>query len=723
MTTKNFVRLLIALGMPLISVCWGFADEPRSPGSVFYVAPWGNDGWSGHHPEANAAKTDGPLATLQRARAELRKLAPGQARKVVIRGGSYFLSETFRLGKEDSGTPERPVVWQATSGEEVRLIGGRMLPAEAFRHVADPGVLARLDPAARGKVLQADLAALKIPLPEAFPTKFHGASPAPDLFFNGQRMTLARWPNEGWATIAKIIDHGSRPSASRDWLAHSPGWDAGNRPGIFEHSGDRPARWNVAAGVWLHGYWCYDWYDEVIRVKAVDPAKHRITLASPHAYGLYQGNVMPRRFQAINLLEELDQPGEYYIDRSTGTFYFWPPAKLSGARTVLATLSAPVVALKDASHVVLRGFIVEDSQGDGMAIDGGIANRIEACVVQNVRQMGIRVNSGRRHRVEACDIHDTGTGGLLLAGGDRKTLTPAGHEALNNHIWRFSQHQLTGAFGIHFKGVGNRAAHNLIHDVPHQAVCISGNDHVFECNVIHDVCTQSDDCGALYKGRNPSCRGNMIRYNFWHHIGNPKGAGTLGLYFDDGDGGDTVFGNVFFRCGEPGTSAAVYSHGGHDILAENNVFIDCHRAFGSTPWTDQRWRRALDGGENCHWDVLLRKDVDITKPPYTTHYPSLVGFLDYQPGKQPRISRGVRNLIVRCADVRAGNWQVKPEENWVVDHDPGFVDAAHGDFQLKPSAEVFTRLPGFKPIPFEKMGLYADELRPKPPAEIWRATR
>ncbi len=58
-----------------------------------------------------------------------------------------------------------------------------------------------------------------------------------------------------------------------------------------------------------------------------------------------------------------------------------------------------------------------------------------------------------------------------------------------------------------------------------------------------------------------------------------------------------------------------------------------------------------------------------------------------------------------------------------MDHDPGFVDMAHGNFQLKPDAEVFSRLPGFKPIPFQKIGLYADELRPPLPTETWRAGR
>ncbi len=81
----------------------------------------------------------------------------------------------------------------------------------------------------------------------------------------------------------------------------------------------------------------------------------------------------------------------------------------------------------------------------------------------------------------------------MLEGGDRKTLAPAGHEAVNNHIWRFSQHQLSYASGITLGGVGNRAAHNLLHDAPHMAVGIGGNDHVFEYNVVHDVCNASDD--------------------------------------------------------------------------------------------------------------------------------------------------------------------------------------------------------------------------------------
>jgi hypothetical protein len=298
-----------------------------------------------------------------------------------------------------------------------------------------------------------------------------------------------------------------------------------------------------------------------------------------------QGNPSPRRYYALNLIEELDSPGEYFIDAKTGLLYFWPPAPLASARVVLSTLKGPVVAIHDAHDVVFRGFTVEASLADGIDVVAGRDVCVQACEIRNTAELGVSVSGGRKNRVEDCDIHDTGTGGIVLSGGDRRTLTPADHEAVNNHIWRFSALKQTYSLAIVLQGVGNRAAHNLIHDVPHEAIGIVGNDHVFEYNVIHHVCTETDDSGALHKGRNPSCRGNTYRYNFWYDIGRPMGHGTAAVYFDDGDGGDTVFGNVFLRCGDPGRGSfgTIFSHGGHDNRAENNIFIACKRAIGSTP--------------------------------------------------------------------------------------------------------------------------------------------
>ncbi|MHB8972148.1 MAG: right-handed parallel beta-helix repeat-containing protein [Pirellulaceae bacterium] len=664
-----------------------------------YVSTTGND--------ANSGTEAQPFATLERARDAMRQLKQARPLQepltVFARGGTYRISTSLVLAAQDSGTADTPVTWQAAAGEEVRFCGGPVLSTDTFSPVTDAQVLSRLEPAARGKVLQTDLHEIGTQALGSFPARFRGAPAVPELFFNDQRMTLARWPNEGWATVTKIVDSGT----SSDPPTSEP-----PRPGTFEYSGDRPARWSLAPGAWLLGYWCYDWYEEAIQVQSVDRDKRQITLAHPAVYGVKQGNPSPRRYRALNVLEELDQPGEYYIDRAAEQLYLWPPSTMAGARIVLSTLNAPLVSLEDASHVTLRGFIVEAGLGDGLAMTGGRGNRVEACQIRNTRQVGIRVSGGIGQRIEGCDIHDTGTGGLVLEGGDRKTLAPAGHEAINNHIWRFSQHQLSYASGITLSGVGNRAAHNLLHDAPHMAVGISGNDHVFEYNVVRDVCNASDDSGALYKGRNPSARGNLIRYNFWQDIGSPMGHGTAAIYFDDGDGGDTVFGNIFLRCGHPGQGSfgTVFSHGGHDNTAENNIFMDCKRALGSAPWNDNRWKEALDGGQGCNWQQLLLKDVDITRPPYTTHYPALVGFMEPQPG-QPRVNHAKNNVLIRCEQAQSGNWEFQANEMWITDQDPGFVNAAQGDYRLRPDAEVFQHLPDFQRIPVEEIGIYASPLR------------
>src|ERR1035441_4670874 len=276
---------LLACGLAI-----ALAGLPAKAESAFYVATNGSD--------ANPGTSGRVFRTFERARKAVWGAEQTKARKVIVRGGIYEFSATFALGPQDSGSPKQSVIWEAAKGESVRLEGGRKLPASAWQPVEDSPTLQRLDEVARRKVLKADLKALGISTPP-FPTTYHGAPPGPELFCGDQRMKLACWPNQGWATIARILEPGSRP---RDG-------DQAGRAGSFEYSSDRPSKWQVSDGVWLQGYWCYDWYDEVIRVAAVDPAKHQIALAAPHVYSLMQGNPSPRRYRALNVLEELDQIG------------------------------------------------------------------------------------------------------------------------------------------------------------------------------------------------------------------------------------------------------------------------------------------------------------------------------------------------------------------------------------------------------------------------------
>ena len=667
----------------------------------FHVDPLGDDAGPG-----SAAK---PFATLERARDAVRAAkAQGPltgGAEVVLHAGRYTPRAKFAFSAEDSGLAGAPVVYTAAPGAEVSINGVRVLPAAAFKTLDDAALRAQLEPAAQSQVLCADLNALGVPKTPPPKDSFRMPFPVQELFFNGQRMTLACWPNEGWATIKTIIDPGTMRnngsvSDSADPNKPRP---KENRGGVFTYEGDRPSRWHPEQGLWLHGFWCFDWYEDVIRVAAIDPVKHEITLKVAHTYGVRAGNPSPRRWRAVNVFEELDRPGEYYIDQAANRLYFWPPGPLAGARITLATREEPLLALAGVDHLVLRGLTFEETQGDALHVHDCRQVSIEGCCLRNIRKQAIHMDGGESNRIFACDIHDTGTGGIYLGGGDRKTLKPAGHVVENTHIWNFSVHQLTYASALQLAGVGNSARHNLIHDAPHQAISVSGNDQVFEYNVVHDVCVSADDAAAFYKGRNPSCRGNMLRYNYWYAIGSPRGHGNAAIYFDDGDGGDTVFGNIFYRCGDPGKGAfgTVFSHGGHGNLAENNIFIECKRALGSSPWNDKRWKDFIAAPL---WQTRLLKEVDITQAPYTTRYPELVGFMNPQPGAvRDNIAR--RNLLVRCGDVKSGRWDTNGV-NFVTHDDPGFVNDATHDFRLKPDAVAFTRIPGFKPLPFEKMGLY-----------------
>jgi len=129
------------------------ADAKPAP-VVLHVAPQGNDAWSG--------QSDRPLATLPGARDWVRRLKkagplPAGGVRVELHAGRYELAEPLELTAADSGTPAAPIVYQGPKGQPAVICGGRRV--KDFRPVTDPAVLARLEPAACGKVLQADLRA------------------------------------------------------------------------------------------------------------------------------------------------------------------------------------------------------------------------------------------------------------------------------------------------------------------------------------------------------------------------------------------------------------------------------------------------------------------------------------------------------------------------------------------------------------------------------------
>ncbi len=654
-----------------------------SSGVTLFVAGdnWGNDAWSGSFAEPNAEKNDGPLKTLEGARNKIRSLnkagkMPKGGVTVELRGGTYELKETFTLNKEDSdsGSEDAPIVYRARNCEKVRVVGGKEV--KGFQPVTDRKILALLTPESRKNVLQANLWKQKI---IDFGNITHDQGGL-ELFFQGKPMMLARWPNERFVHIADVPK---------------------NEQGKFIYEGDRPKRWMKEVEereVWVHGYWFYDWSEERHKVKSIDPRQRIISLekkvSSEHPYHRY-GYRKGQWYYAFNILAELDNPGEWYLDRNTGILYFWPPGPIVEGHPTVSVVDT-LIKMKNVSHVSFKGITFEMARGDGINITGGTHNSIVGCTLRNLGTWGVRIRGGMHNSVIDCDVYEVGKGGIELVGGNRLKLQPAGHYAENNHIHHYGRWRPMLLPAIWMEGVGHRARHNLIHNAPHMAIYFMGNEHLIEFNEIHSVCYQSNDAGAIYAGGNDwTMRGTVIRHNYLHHISGFQRKGCRGVYIDDMICGTTIYGNVFYQV----MNWAVFIGGGRDCIVENNIFVDC-------PWALHIDARGI-GWDKETIGAMTKKlqKMPYQKSPWTEHYPKLVNILEDKP-VEPKGNIFARNIFHQCVvwgqEVTAIARDYVTFEDNLTNQDPHFVRCPPKSFQLRNDSPAYTL--GFKPIPIEKIG-------------------
>ena len=683
-----------------------------------------------------------PFASLEAARDNVRALKkekPDEPYAVVLRDGTYCLAAQFDLTAEDSGTETNPVVYRAENVGKAKLYGGIVLSAKSFAPCRDEAVLKRLKPEVRGKVQVCDLAPfVSEPFPE-YPKSFKGKPPSPFLYAGGEPQTIARWPNGGgWASFTNVLDKGLAEPQSEDPAMRV------KRPGVFVFDDDHAGTWDIGEGVWLKGYWTHDWSDETIQVAAYDAGTGAVTLAAPHGYGIGAGTWggKERRFYALNVLEELDEPGEWYLDRKVNKLYFYPSKDAMRGEIVLATLNAPMVMLSNVSNVTFRG--LQFGYTHGAAITGRKVERvtIEGCALHNTGQDAIGLQDATHCRVQSCDIHNIGTTGVFMSGGDRKNLVKANNVIENNHVWKFGQFSRTYAGAFNIQGIGTTVRRNLMHDGPHLAILYGGNEQTIELNEIHSVLQETGDAGAFYCGRDWTSQGNVIRHNYFHDLGG-DGQGQsrhiMAVYLDDCDSGDTLHGNIFQRCGH-----AIFIGGGRDNTFTSNLIIDSlvgiHLDARGMKW--KQWNTPGDG-----WNLEEKAEaMDYKAPPWSTAYPRLAATLENSP-QEPLGNAFRDNLIIDSrlkpldfdGEVRQLFHKLDSANNLAVDttgtnklaqidFDPhgfanliatperpivlGISDRDRGILAFKKSKWFQQSMPPLNEIPVEKIGLYKDLFRP-----------
>ena len=659
-------------------------------GAEFWLSPTGNDAASGSRAQ--------PFATLERARDALRRNADVRGPAVVhLLPGVYLRSKSFELGVQDGGAADARVAYRAEG--EVILRAGMPVPSSALRPVSDPKVLARLDPAARGNVYELDLGAAGIRHARRFPEHFSGGGGLCEVYWNGRRLPLSRWPNDTDATMAKVLDRGDEKSKS-------PG-------GVFVAREERVARWDVKAGVWVEGYWRVPWAPSALRVASIDPATRTITLAAPIGGGI--GSKYAKApalgdgkepWWAINLPEEIDVPGEWAVDFEARKLYVWPPSAPDAARLTVADMDAPMVVVRGAKSLSFEGVVFEQGLGNGVEIIGGEDVLVAGCEFRSLGGNGVVIRGGLRHGVRSSDFHELGEGGILLSGGDRARLERCDHFAENNHLHHLGIRKKTYAAAIHVgaygggPAVGCRVTHNYIHDLPHAGILYGGNDNLFEYNEISRVVLTSADMGAFYTANDWTSFGNVLRHNFVHS--SPR---ANAFYMDDGDSGDLIEGNVCH-----GFSYGPFIGGGHDNVVRHNLVVACERGLHLDA-------RGVSRGYDKDRGLLAGlAAVPYQSPPWSVRYPSLSGLAERHPEK-PSGNRVTENAVVACAQPfhfakpkdLAGS-MVEGNAVFAL-AEAGFLDPARGNFTLQADSAVFARLPGFPAIPFADIGLRRDDYR------------
>lgn len=580
-------------------------DREEKQGDIF-VSPTGDD--------ANPGTAESPVRTPQRA-VELARSLSQEEKVISLADGEYNIS-AITLTQEDSGITfyaENKAVFNGgltLDPADFKPYEGNILVLDLIQYGVTPDRIG--DVRAFGQYNTAE--------------KYDAAgSLYCELFCNNERMTLSRYPNKGeYLYTGKIVDNGdSKEVYTSSGTQTNADWETMKFPrgGTFEVSSDvveRVKSWEKSSDIWMFGYFQYDWADSTTPLAAV--GDNTLTTEYASVYGFKEGT--PYYF--FNVFEELDQEGEWYIDRDGLKLYFIPPEGFEQHPLELSLETGNLVTIDGAENVVFDGITFTGTRASAVK---GVGNNIvvRGCTIRNVGENAIEL-TGDRNRVEDNEITATGKGGVILTGGDRQTLQSSENVVSNNLIYDWSQVYRTYQAAVSLNGVGGTCSHNEIYDSPHEAITYTGNDHIIEYNVIHDVVLESSDAGAIYAGRSWSSYGNVIRYNCIYNIGSGEFAPS-GIYFDDALSGQEAYGNFLLNI--PGNGFLL--GGGRDLKVENNLIVNA-----ATPifYDDRAIAGIEDGGWFTHantpdstlWKSL--EEVDIHSEAWKNAYPELAELSD-----------------------------------------------------------------------------------------------
>ena len=663
---------------------------------------------------------------------------------IYIRGGNYTVSDTIQLNGRHSGTDDAPLYITNYNDEDVHFSSATMIPMSDFSEITDTAQLSRLYKNVRDKVLEYDLKAHGIT--EYGRVYYVGEKTGeyadlyesmkysePQLYVGYEKGTLARYPNGEMIRMGKAIDNGNLDAVGYVTNATDDG-----RGYEFVMLDDVPFNWVNTGDIALRGYFSFGYAPEYGRVKQFNKETNSV-----RSYGklwrwcIRQTNETGYYF--ANVFEELDAPGEWFLDRHTGKLYLYPPKDDKSQLVYLSINDNDIFNIDSCENVVIDGLNVENSPSIGINIINSKRVVVQNCDLRGL-SIAVRIDKSKYTGVISSYISGFSAKGISFDNSAEEywnraqlnmNLEPY-HNFIQNNYFCLDD-TLTSARSVRTGGVGVVTSHNWFQNGFEGTISPGGMYNITEYNEIVGGDKRISDFAPMYTGGVFSSY-LVVRYNYVHDnsiYGNKLGRG---LYFDEGGSWFECYGNLLVEQDE-----AVYSHRGKNGVAYNNVFINCRKNVvtnGNHLSHLYDWIRTEGYGSTSFWvgwfGNLNRKGYyDLYRAPYSVQFPEQQELADHfwkyqywqynemqnkmtDPVQEDELwlltpsDYYIANNFAIGADFESGisnlSLPTSEIENNIMLTEDSFADLENRDYRIV-DKEALAKNPDFVQIPMDKIGL------------------
>ena len=703
-------------------------------GQKIFVSTVGDDSGDGSEEE--------PLRTLEKAIDVANEMREDSDKliEILLREGTYSVTNTIKIINSQKDDPLLKI--SAYQDEKVTINAGVDIPLSAMNIADSDFTNAIIDKPNAGSVLQYNLKDAQIEDFGEISLRGHLISDEKEaqaeLSLNGEVQKLAGWPNGEYTGLIKPTDSNEYGKRTKSGIANGCS---------FKVNYDRPSQWSKPEQAWLSGTIGPNYEFDYYPVSRFDSKEKRVYLSR----GALEKYYTEPYYRFENVPEELDEPGEYYIDRQSGMLYFYPPEDAPKDSVLTITMSTPTLdvsrkapnsmfRIENSKNIVFENLIFKG--GRGSAITGKNNSNIQFinCEINSFGENGIRFDASTDITISDCKIHDVGQDGILFVScGNYKTLSPSNIVVSNNDIYNFARLERSYKTGIDFgyRCVGATAANNHIHNGPHAGMIFYGVNNDIYGNEFDNLVTEFSDMDALYCNNSnyPWERGNKIHNNYFHDIGKSSMNGrhqinVRAIRTDNRGCGLNIYENLFYNIGDGGNGngnngiGAITAEGTRNRIF-NNLFVDCNEAYFNT--LQYKEIETADDGTLYPDTIInssgvevantingakvadLKKQMENYLPVYGKQFPELYNYF-YEHPNMSKTNEFKNNMIINIAiplsnfngtqneeGFRGSQMLTAASGNYVSTSDPGFVSYDNGNLELSSSATLLVEgLPKFE---------------------------